>query len=978
MCDIGMMDNPEILRLQDEICYLKALLDDSGISYDYEAYCRERETDEQRPLTSNEYSNQAILHPDVSLSNVTAEMAIQFYSLFRGRKDVYSKRVKKGYFPVCENFWKPGLCPKMDGTKTKCSDCSARSYQPLTKSVLMAHMNGEREDCRDVVGIYPLHPDGTCWFLVFDFDNHDEGDDSVRWQEEIEALRKVCALAMVDALVERSRSGKGAHLWIFFKEAIPAAKARKFGDALVCKGAEYVNLKTFSYFDRMMPMQSSLPEGGLGNLIALPLQGQALKSGNSAFVDENWQPYPDQWQKLMSVKKLSAAQVDEYLLQWCDNTDPMDVFRNEEDTHESQLFTLQQNSMSCEDVKGSVSIVLADGIYIDKRNLCPKIQNAIRRLATYPNSQFYQNLALGLSTRETPRIVYCGYDEDNFIVIPRGCLDELKKLMDGFEYSVVDQRQQGRSLTVSFKGSLYPEQSKATDQILSHETGVLSAATAFGKTVVGAYLIGQRRVNTLILVHNVEIMQNWVNDLGRFLDIREEMPTYYTPTGRVKKRSSLIGTLTSQRNTLTGIIDIVMVSSLGKDDQVNPLVRNYGMLIMDECHHAAAHTDEMVLRSVTAKYVYGLTATPKRDDGQGKKVFMLLGPVRHRYTARERAAKQGINHFVYPRFTSLVDLKPSQDRHITDYYRLVVESEVRNHQIVSDAIECVQKGRTPVVMTKQKEHAAILFEALRSAADHVFLLEGGKSRKDRDEIRRQMAAVGPGESMLVIAIGQYIGEGFNFPRLDTLLLAMPISFATNVEQYAGRLNRDYEGKKDVIIFDYIDWHIQKLERMYHKRLRTYKRIGFEVCPQVEDSQSVLNSIFDSESYATVYETDLRATRREVVISSSYLSSSKVWHFAAMGLMERGIYVTVLTQSSDSYPEDGRQHHSELIQRLRDFGVQVIESPRCYERFAVIDSRIVWYGSMNLLSNPKSDDNLMRVESPEIAQELLEIVASRVL
>lgn len=964
-----MIGDSTIRELELEIRYLRSLLDSKGIPYDYQAY---------------KESLIAVNEDEIEFPELTREHAIALYGMFRGRKDVFTQRsAKKGYYTKCNNAKKSWLCPKWRGERVKCRECPNQDYTKLTVPILLEHLKGEKEDCTDVIGLYPLFPDGTCWFLVFDFDNHgdEEVEPSKDWQQEVDALRRICELNGIDALVERSRSGRGAHLWIFFSEAIQAGKARRFGEALIVKGAESVNMKDFTFFDRMLPLQDSLPEGKLGNLVALPLQGRALKKGNSAFVDENWQPYRDQWSHLLSTRKVSEAQIDKCLTDWCPAEGAMSVFQSDaekpEDANVPLLFGRSPRPslghFHHDDVAGAMQIVLSDEVYIDKRNLKPRIQNVIRRIAAFSNSQFFMNLKMGFSNQDTPRIVYAGYDEGDFIIIPRGCLDDMKSLLDDAEisYSITDQRYEGRNIDVEFNGTLYPEQAVAAEKMLFNDNGILAAATAFGKTVVGAYLIAQKKVNTLVLVHTVEIMNNWIRDLNKFLTINESLPTYTTPKGRVKHRDSLIGTFSSQKDASTGIIDVAMITSLGRNDDINPMVRNYGMVIMDECHHSAAFTHENVLRAVTAKYVYGMTATAKRMDGQAKKIFMQFGPIRHRYTAKERAEKQGIGHYVYPRFTRLVDVEGDGDRHISDYLNLVVKSELRNLQIVADAVDCVKKGRTPLVMTNYREHAQRLYDALQGVADYVFLLQGGNSLKARTELREKMLAVGREETMVVVAIGQYIGEGFNYPRLDTLLLAMPISFEGNVEQYAGRLNRDYEGKKDVIIFDYIDQHIPKLERMYHKRLRAYKKIGFEVCSEVADNQVVTNSIFDRGNYLEVFEKDLMAASSRIVISSPSLSGRKINRLISL-TQDRGVSVVVFTCNPEVYPEDGREHHNELIQRLQISGVRVVLQKHCYERYAVIDNTLVWYGSMNLLSNEKQDDNLMRLVSPAIAEELLEI------
>ena len=949
-----------IFDLESQLQYFKKLLDENGIIYDYEAHLRALQSDVG----------------DIIFPELGPEHASLLYSYFKGRQDVYSLRSsKKGYYTQCNNFWKYGICPKRDGTKIKCQDCSSQDYKELKGRVILQHLQGIKEDCTDVVGLYPLFPDGSCWFLVFDFDNHDESaEPSKEWQQEVNALREMCSVLGIDSLVERSRSGKGAHVWIFFSDPIQASKARKFGESLLRKGAESVSLKNFTYYDRMMPMQDFLPEGKLGNLIALPLQGRALRNGNSAFVDESWNTYKDQWKRLRETRRLSEKEVDDLIKLWCPDDDAMSIFQNDvvEDTaagHTSLLFGQTPASTNrdfhAEDADGSVKIILSDGIYVNKKGLKDRMQNAIRRIAAYSNPQFFQTLKLGFSTKDTPRIVYKGYDEGDYIVIPRGCYDELISQLSvaGVRYDVVDKRQKGRKIDIHFNGDLYSEQQIAAEKMLYNDIGVLAAATAFGKTVLGAYLIAEKKVNALVLVHNVEIMNNWIKDLSSFLTINEELPTYTTPKGRVKKRSSLIGTFSSQKDSTTGIIDIAMITSLGREDNINELVRNYGMVIVDECHHAAAVTHENVLRAVTARYVYGMSATINRGDKQDKKMFMQLGPIRHRYTAKERAQKQGIGHYIYPRFTRLVDLNQSEDKNPSDYYRLIMQSELRNMQIVSDVIDCVKRGRTPVVMTKYKEHAQKLYDMLQGVADHVFLLQGGKSLKERAAIREQMAAVRADESLVLVAIGQYVGEGFNYPRLDTMLLAMPISFEGNVEQHAGRLNRDYEGKKDAIIFDYIDQHVPTLKRMYYKRLRAYKKIGYEVCSKVTDKQEVANSIFDSQNYLDVFEKDVVSASKSIVISSPSFSFKKVNWLCAESehLQLRGVSVVVLTLDPEDYPEDGRDQHKSHIEHLISAGVNVITRHK--------------YGSMTLLSNEKDDDSLMRINNPAVAEELLEFAIS---
>ncbi len=904
---------------------------------------------------------------------LTGQHAMLLYSLFRGRKDVYSRRSinKDGhavYYPVCENFWKSGLCPKREGKRVKCAECSNRAWAPLIQRVLLSHLQGKKEDGTDVVGIYPMLPDETCNFLVFDFDNHD--GEALDWKSEVDTMRQICTRLEVPCLVERSRSGNGAHIWLLFSEAISAETARKFGAALLTKGAEFVNIKTFQSYDRMLPAQDHMPQGGLGNLIALPLQGQALQKGNSAFVNERWEACPDQWEYLRNAKKISKEFVEERTKEWT----PQGVLGvlSTAETEKATPWKKEKFPFHKSDVAGELRVVLADQIYVDTANLKPRFQNMLRRMASFQNPAFFRNLAMGYSIKGISRILCCYQDVEGYITLPRGKWEELQNCLDaaGVAFFAQDERQLGQSIHVNFQGTLYPEQQLAADAMLAQDTGMLSAATAFGKTAVGTYLIAERKVNTLILVHNREIMKNWVEDLQKFLDIQEECPEYVTPKGRHKRRKSVIGTLYAAHDSITGIIDVAMVSSLGKPGEISDVVKNYGMVIMDECHHGAALTVEAVLREVNAKYVYGLTATPKRDDGLEQKVNMQFGPIRYRFTAKDKAQLQGIRHIVIPRFTRLTNLGPPWK--INEAYTVLKENDARNQLIAEDTLQCVAQGKTPLILTKFKDHAETLRQLLDGKVQHLFVLQGGRSTKEREVIRAALREVPEHESLVVIAIGKYIGEGFNLPRLDVMLLAAPIAWEGNVEQYAGRLHRDYEGKAETVIYDYVDVHVQVLEKMYHKRLRAYKKIGYEIGSLQSETQLTTDMIFDAASYQGAFAADLTNAKKQIIVASPGIGKKGVQAFDAAIQMAQmaGVEVTVLTLDADSYPEAAREQNRHLQEYLIQKGIHVRTYPFLYYHFAVIDEKIVWYGDMNLLSTPKPEDTMLRLESKELAQELL--------
>ena len=766
---------------------------------------------------------------------IDKQLATKFFSMFWGREDVFAKRAKNGsYYPQCDNRWNNELCPKQRNEKMYCEDCEHKCWTRLSPEIIQKHLLGYRDDGADVVGVYPLLPDGTCRFLVFDFDNHEKdaekndfANEDDEWHEEVDALRMICKQNGIDALVERSRSGRGAHVWLFFRKPIPAVTARNFGFLLLDKGATNINLKSFKYYDRMYPSQDVA--NSIGNLVALPLQGQAIQNGNSAFVDENWNAYPDQWSKLFNTKKLSLEDVEVYIQQW--QTDLFERHMKSDYVNEKNRLKpwKKKTEFIASDVSGKLHIVLADGVYVDALNLAPRLQNQIRCMATFDNPVFYKNKRLGYSNYYNFSMVYMGEDVDGYIKIPRGLLEDILSecKSTGIDYDVVDDREIGRPIRVQFNGELRVQQDLAAQRILSYDNGILNAATAFGKTVVCSYLIAQRKVNTLILLESTDLISQWEDELNKFLSIDEELPEYKTKTGRVKRRTSVIGTLKGGKDATTGIIDIALVGSLYKKGDFHERLNSYGMVIMDECHHAASFTSQEILKKINAKYVYGVSATPMRSDNLEKINYMLLGPIRYKFTALERSVEQGIEHIVIPRYTRTISTSVGKDN-ITQAYATVSNSKVRNIQIIGDIKASIENNRTPVVLTRFKEHARYIYENVENFVDHVFLLYGDNSHKENDAVREQLRNVPGDESVILIATGQKIGEGFDYPRLDTLFLVSPVSYEGRLEQYVGRLNRDYDGKKDVIVYDYIDSYIYDNPIFIHMLIQRMEDLGISV------------------------------------------------------------------------------------------------------------------------------------------------------
>ena len=722
----------------------------------------------------------------------------------------------------------------------------------------------------------------------------------------------------------------------------------------------------------MLPLQDALPEGGFGNAIALPLQGQALKKGNSAFVDRNWNAYRDQLGTLNSVKRLTEAEIDSYIEQWqmVPQVKGLDSSGNKEPWKKSGYFNKSG-------VTGTVKLRIEDRIYIDTTNISSRVQWQIRKMAAFKNKQFFVNLNSGEKNYDTPAVIYLGDDEGNYIILPRGLEESLigRFRESGIEYTIEDAQTDGRKINVEFLGSFREKQEAAVNALMEHEKGMLHAATAFGKTVIGCALIAKRAVNTLIIVDKTELKDQWLERINQFLAVNEEPPEYKTQKGNIKKRQSPVGELEGGRDKLTGIIDGAMVRSLKKKDKgFHPLLTEYGMVIFDECHHAASDTATEILKEIKARYVYGVSATIQRSDGKGRALEMLIGPVWYRYTSKERTEEMKIPHLVYPRFTRTVELhRMNKTKYGQEAFDLLRDNEVRDTQIIRDVAESVKSGRTPVVLTNYVEHAQKLYEGLKDSADVVVLLIGAANKADRKKEMENLQAVKDNESLILVGTGKLIGEGFDFPRLDTLFIAMPVSGETVVEQYAGRISREYKGKENVLIYDYVDWRIDKFAKMFNKRRTIYKRIGYKICSEMDGNILEKDAIYDIEDYQEVFWNDLENADTDIVISSQRLNSPKVMKLLSVveRRQELGVKVVVVTWGPDYRGYGKSDARMALMESIRKAGIRLLYVEDMCRQYAVIDRRVVWHGSVNFLGKEDIEDNLIRITDKDIAAQLLE-------
>lgn len=544
------------------------------------------------------------------------------------------------------------------------------------------------------MGIYPMLQDETCFFLAVDFDKKN-------WQEDIEAFEETCRQWDLPIVMERSRSGNGAHAWIFFATAIPAALARKLGSHIVTETMERRPDMGLDSYDRLFPNQETLPQGGFGNLIALPLQKQPRELGNSAFIhkqDAQWQPYSDQWAFLSTVQKMDRDVVEAIVRDAEAKGRVVGVrFALADDDDGAPWRSPPSRRHKEPPIVGAlpkgIELILGDQIYIAKESLPPSLRNRLLRLAAFQNPEFYKAQAMRLPTYDKPRVIGCAEDHMHHVGLPRGCLEDVRSLFAELhvDSTVRDERNAGRPLDVSFRGVLRPEQKMAVEALLAHDTGILAATTAFGKTVVAAWLIAKRQVNTLVLVHRRQLLEQWVERLSAFLGVPLKD----------------IGRIGGGRRKATGSLDVAVIQSLVRKGVVSDQVGEYGHLIVDECHHLSAQSFELVVRRAKAKYVTGLSATVTRKDGHHPIVFMQCGPIRYRVDAKAQAAVRPFEHTVHVRPTLFRPLKAAdQDARIQfhNLYEELIADDARNRLICDDVVRAVQEGRSPLLLTERNEH----------------------------------------------------------------------------------------------------------------------------------------------------------------------------------------------------------------------------------------------------------------------------------
>ncbi len=640
------------------------------------------------------------------------------------------------------------------------------------------------------------------------------------WTEDVSAFVETCRRVGLPASVERSRSGNGAHVWFFFSAPVAASTARRMGCYLITETMSRRHQLSMDSYDRLFPSQDTMPRGGFGNLIALPLQYESRQQGNSVFLDDRLEPYPDdqQWAYLATVPYIDPTTVERIareatrqglvvgvrLAETVDEDDAAPWTRLPSGRRKPVVIT--------EALPPKVRAYLAQRLFVEKVGLPSPLLNQIKRLAAFQNPDFYRKQSMRLSTAMTPRVITCAEDLPQYVGLPRGCRPGVERLLreHGVALEVEDRRTTGERLNYRFQGKLTPVQEQAVNALRQHDIGVFVAPPGVGKTVVGTYLVAERNCSTLILVHRRPLLDQWIAQLSLFLGIEPKE----------------VGQIGAGKETGNGRLDVAMIQSLVRKGKVKDQVANYGQVIVDECHHLPAVSFECVLAEAKARYVVGLTATPLRRDGHHPITEMQLGPVRFSVDPKSRAAQRPFTQRLIARETGFKTNGGERTHGIQELYAALIADDKRNRLILADVLRALEEGRSPILLTERKDHLEYFAEQLEQFARHLIVLQGGMGAKERRRVRERLSAIPGNEERLVLATGRYIGEGFDDARLDTLFLALPISWKGTLIQYTGRLHRLHPGKTEVQIFDYVDREVPMLARMFEKRLRGYRAIGY--------------------------------------------------------------------------------------------------------------------------------------------------------
>ncbi|MEG2908074.1 MAG: DEAD/DEAH box helicase family protein [Erysipelotrichaceae bacterium] len=883
--------------------------------------------------TNNEANN--------SLHLSKNEKLFLYCSYFKGRQDVVAQRYfskknnRYGYSPLCKNDFKQGICLKCTEKKVNCIKCTNKDFIGFSDELLCQHFLGNgRQGNSFFLGIYPLLKDGTCMFLAIDFDNNNYFNDMM-------SVYKIAIKYNLQPLLERSQSGNGGHFWLFFDEPVKATQARKLGVFLLKEAMKLNQTIKLASFDRMFPNQDYVTNDGLGNLIALPLQSNAYQQGNSAFIDTYNNVINNPIEYLSTIRKSTISEINE-ILQWDQDEDYF--FEKEQ-----LLIPLYENTK----YDRKLDIIESNLLFINKQNLNALSINMIRRVASMYNPDYFLKQRLHKPIYNTTKTL-CEYvEDDHYIGIPRGCKDRLQKVFLGTKISIDNRCMKGSVIDVAFNGELSEQQQVAVNTLMKNEQGVLQATAGFGKTVMALNIISRRKCNTLIIVNTKKLVTQWVKEINKFLDYPKSE----------KKKDSYIGVFTGTKKDLKYHLDVATAASLANNENLDDLISSYGMVIVDECHHIPSQSFRIIFRQIRALYIYGLSATPQRQDGLEKLIYMYCGEKRYETNKKFIISQRTFQQILIPRFMNTKSL----DKDIT-YQALIDEiaqNENRNYVIANDIIKAYKNGRKIIVLSERISHLKVLYEKIRSVSPNVFLYLGDLKQKERNSIEKEISELNENENFIILATSKLLGEGFNLPRLDTLFLTLPIADKNRIEQYTGRIHREFYDKKTVLVYDYVDVHIPIFDSMFQKRLKAYYKEGYHL-QEAEKVQELASIIYQNNEYLDVLKNDFVSAKKQLIIRMNiyHLEEIKKMHALLQTISQNGIKIIVIN-ANDNFDEECRKY-------VLGAGCDIYESTHMMtSNYIVVDQHIVWYGNLNVFGNIKKAASMIRLDNRDFAQELLD-------